>query len=300
MTDTLATFEAQRSHLIGIAYRMLGDMAAAEDVAQDAWLRWQSTAAAEIADPRAWLTTVSVRLCLDTIRRTRSRRETYVGPWLPEPLLPEDTRIALGSAPDSAAELASDVSYALMLALERLSGEERAALILHDAFELGYAVIAETLGKSEPACRKLVSRARERVRAQRPRNAVSRAAHLALIERFVAASQLHDLDALKQLLASDVALRSDGGGEVPAALNVLEGVARVSAFLHGLIRLYGMLEDAGNRIVDINGDPALLITTSGRVDTVLNFASDGARFTSILAMRNPTKLARIVQRFPAL
>src|SRR3569832_586604 len=182
--DRLAKFEAQRTHLIGIAYRMLGEMSAAEDVAQEAWLRWRRVEGEDIRDPRAWLSAVTVRLSLDALRKARARRESYVGPWLPEPITPDDTRALAADAPAARAELASDLSLALLHVLERLSPEERAALILHDAFDCDYATIAAALEKNEAACRKLVSRARERVRQDRPRRPVSPEQHRELVTRF--------------------------------------------------------------------------------------------------------------------
>ena len=168
MTTTDA-FEAERTHLLGLAYRMLGEMAAAEDIVQEAWIKWSGTDRDQIRDAHAWLSTVTIRLALDALRSARSRRDVYVGPWLPEPLLPDDTRAFAADAPAARAELASDLSLALLFVLERLSPEERAAFILHDAFDCDYATIAAMLEKSEPACRKLVSRARESVRQDRPK-----------------------------------------------------------------------------------------------------------------------------------
>jgi RNA polymerase sigma-70 factor, ECF subfamily len=185
--ERLKVFEGHRAHLLGLAYRMLGEMAGAEDVVQEAWLRWQRANETEIREPRAWLSTITIRLALDALRAARSRRETYVGPWLPEPLLPDDMRALAADAPAARAELASDLSLALLHVLERLSPEERAALILHDAFDWNYDEIAAMLEKSEAACRKLVSRARKRVRADRPRYSVSGEKHKALVARFAEA-----------------------------------------------------------------------------------------------------------------
>src|SRR5258708_2745783 len=156
--DGVAIFERYRAHLLGIAYRMLGEMSAAEDVVQEAWLRWQRTDRDDVREACAWLSAATVRLALDALRRVRARRESYVGPWLPEPILPDDMRAFAADATAARAELASDLSLALLHVLERLSPEERAALILHDAFDSDYADIAAVLEKSEAACPKLVSR----------------------------------------------------------------------------------------------------------------------------------------------
>jgi RNA polymerase sigma-70 factor, ECF subfamily len=224
-------FEEQRSHLRGLAYRMLGEMGAAEDIVQETWLRWRKAGAGEIRDPRAWLSTVAMRLALDALRSARIRRETYVGPWLPEPILPDDTRAFAEDTPEAHAELASDLSLALLHVLERLSPEERAAFILHDAFDCEYGDIAATLGKSEAACRKLVSRAREHVRHDRPRYSVTDDQHQNMLARFAQAVATQDAAALAQLLAPDAIAYTDGGGRVTAALNPIFG-GRQDSTLH--------------------------------------------------------------------
>lgn len=293
MSDGTDQFEAQRGHLLGIAYRMLGEMAAAEDVVQEAWLRWQRSDTSEVREPRAWLSKVTMRLALDALRRARARRETYVGPWLPEPILPDDLRLLTADAPDAKAELASDLSLALLHVLERLSPEERAAFILHDAFDCDYPEIAATLGKSEVACRKLVSRARERVRTERPRFAVSGDQHRDLLSRFSRAATAQDTTALMQLLAPDAVFYSDGGGRAKAALLPVYGADRVSRLVAGLVRKADITSD---RIVPIemNGSPALLYIDRAGLHSAISFESDGTRITRIFAMRNPEKLNRLL------
>src|SRR5689334_6605346 len=237
MTDaSLDAFREHRTHLLGIAYRMLGEMGSAEDVVQEAWLRWRRIDAADIRDARAWLSAATVRLSLDALRKARARRETYVGPWLPEPILPDDMRAFAADAPAARAELASDLSLALLHVLERLAPEERAALILHDAFDCDYAEIAAALEKSEAACRKLVSRARERVRTGRPRFAASRDAHRDLLLRFAQANTATDPHELTALLAPDAIAYSDGGGRVAAALKPIYGADKIGRFVTGLRR----------------------------------------------------------------
>ncbi|THD49154.1 MAG: sigma-70 family RNA polymerase sigma factor, partial [Bradyrhizobium sp.] len=216
MKDDAATFERHRVRLLNIAYRMIGEMAAAEDVVQEAWLRWRGAEEAEIRDPRAWLSTVTIRLSLDALRAAKAKRESYVGPWLPEPVLPDDARAFTDDSPLRHAEIASDFSLALMHLLERLTPEERAALILRDAFDFEYGQIAATLGKSETASRKLVSRARERVKAERPRFSASAEKHRDLLTRFAKASLATDENELAALFASDAVAYTDGGGRVIA------------------------------------------------------------------------------------
>jgi len=291
----LDVFEAQRSHLLGIAYRMLGEMGAAEDVAQEAWLRWNRAADEDIRDPRAWLSAVTVRLALDALRKARARRETYVGPWLPEPLLPDDMRALAADAPAARAELASDLSLALLHVLERLSPEERAALILHDAFDCDYGTIAQTLEKNEAACRKLVSRARERVKQERPRHAVSGEAHRELVAKFLIAAATNDTAQITSLLAEDVVLYSDGGGKAAAALNPIYGADKVMRFAAGVMAKFGPAEGFAIEPTEINGAPGFLLRAAEGLHSALTVESDGARISAIYLVRNPDKLARIAR-----
>ncbi len=294
MTDErLAIFEAQRSHLLGIAYRMLGEMGAAEDIAQEAWLRWNRAMGEEIVDPRAWLSAVTVRLSLDALRKARARRESYVGPWLPEPILPDDMRALAADAPAARAELASDLSLALLHVLERLSPEERAALILHDAFDCDYAAIAQMLERNEAACRKLVSRARERVKGARPQRTVSDEAHRALVASFLAAAASADTSAISQLLAKDVVLYSDGGGKAKAALRPIYGADRVMRFTLGIIRKLSPAGGIVPELVQINGVPGFLLRTADGLHSALTADLDGERICTLYLVRNPDKLRRI-------
>ena len=297
--DRLATFEAQRTHLIGIAYRMLGEMSAAEDVAQEAWLRWRRVEGEDIRDPRAWLSAVTVRLSLDALRKARARRESYVGPWLPEPITPDDTRALAADAPAARAELASDLSLALLHVLERLSPEERAALILHDAFDCDYATIAAALEKNEAACRKLVSRARERVKQDRPRFEVSRDQHQDLLLRFAHASAARSEGQLLSLLAPDAIAYTDGGGKVAAALNPIYGADKITRFILGLARKFYSDAELASTVVEINGRPGLLLQTDGEFFGAITIESDGERITGLYVVRNPDKLTRIAPTFPS-
>lgn len=224
-------FERHRAHLTALAYRMLGSVAEAEDAVQDAFLRWHRTDRTGVAEPRAFLARVVTRLCLDRLKAARHRRETYVGPWLSEPLV-EDPALAVPPPED----LARDVSVALMLALERLSPLERAAFLLHDGFDLGFDEIAAALGRSEAACRQLASRARANVQAARSRFAVDAAERTRLAAAFFAASRSGDAVALRDLLATEATLHTDGGGRRRAALNVIAGAGRIARFFAGLAR----------------------------------------------------------------
>ncbi|HEY5337178.1 MAG TPA: RNA polymerase sigma factor SigJ [Rhizomicrobium sp.] len=292
MTD-IAAFEAQRAHLRSIAYRMLGEMAAAEDVVQEAWLRWCRAEGEDIRDPRAWLSAATVRLSLDALRKIRARRESYVGPWLPEPILPDDTRAFAADAPAARAELASDLSLALLHVLERLSPEERAALIMHDAFDCDYSEIAATLAKTEAACRKLVSRARERVKADRPRFSVSRDQHRDLLMRFAKASADGDTNALASLLIPDAIAYTDGGGRVAAALNPIYGADKVARFIIGLGKKFYAAAMLETSMIEINGQPALVLRDGHEMLGVIAIETDGMRITALYGLRNPDKLKRL-------
>ncbi len=298
MIDEVAhIFERHRCHLLGLAYRMLGEMSASEDVVQETWLRWQRTDQSEIRDPRAWLSAATIRLALDELRRRRARRESYVGSWLPEPILPDDFRAFAADGPAARAELASDLSLALLHVLERLSPEERAAFILHDAFDCDYAEIAAALGKSEPACRKLVSRARAHVRENRPRNAVSAEQHRAIIARFAQAAASNDVSALREMFARDIVFYSDGGGRVPAALRPIFGLEKVLRLTQGLARKLLAKARPEFAPAEINGNAGLLFLVGGQIDTALTLETDGGRITAIYAVRNPEKLARLRSGF---
>ncbi|HLJ71040.1 MAG TPA: RNA polymerase sigma factor SigJ [Roseiarcus sp.] len=293
MKGDIAIFERCRPRLLNIAYRMLGEMSAAEDVVQEAWLRWSAIEASDIRDPLAWLSTATVRLALDALRAARARRESYVGPWLPEPILPDDARIFAADAPAEHAELASDLSLALMHVLERLSPEERAALILHDAFDFDYDEIAATLGKSEPACRKLVSRARERVKTERPRFSAKSEAHRDLLARFAKASAAADARELAALFAPDAIAYTDGGGRVRAALNPIYGADNVVRLIIGLASKSNFLDTLQWKSTEINGRPAMVSIAHGDPLTAITLETDGEKITAIYVQRNPDKLGRV-------
>ena len=286
MSD-LAAFEAERPRLARLAYRMLGSVAEAEDAVQDAWLRWRGAGAESIDDPAAWLVRATTRLCIDRMRAARTRREAYRGPWLPEPLIEDIAEDPL--------ERAEEVSVAFLLALERLSPLERAVFLLHDVFDADYAVIAETLDRSEVACRQLAARARAHVREARPRFPVSRdeAARLALA--FMDAARRGDLTALKDLLAEDAVLITDGGGKRKAALRPLVGRDDVTALIAGLI-WRGSIPMAGHiRLARINGDFGVVLEAEDGVVTIAFEPGADGRLAAIYMVRNPDKLGHVAR-----
>ena len=276
-----AAFEAQRPRLVRLAYRMLGSMAEADDVAQDAWLRWQGADRAAIADPAAWLVRVTTRLSIDRLRADKVRRAAYRGPWLPEPLI-EDIA-------EDPVERAEEVSVAFLLALERLSPLERAVFLLHDVFETDYPDVAETLHRSQAACRQLAARAREHVRQAQPRFQVAQDAAARLAVAFMDAAHRNDLAGLKSLLAEDAVMITDGGGKRGAALRPLVGREDVVQFIGALNwRWPDSLELV--RLVRINGCPGAIIRATDGLATMA-FEPDGeGRIGAIYVVRNPEKL----------
>ena len=293
-TDPAATFEPHRRRLLGLAYRMLGSMAEAEDAVQEAYLRWHDTDRDIVKEPRAFLMTTTTRICLDVLKSARMKREEYVGPWLPEPIT--DTA---SLAPDAQTELAEDLSVALLLALDRLSPLERAAFLLHDVFDYSFSQVADALDRNEAACRQLASRARTRVKEARPRGLTPpRSAtsidprHQQLLSAFIIASRSGDIEALTRLLASDARIVTDGGGKVPAALNVIEGADRVAAFVAGVVRK-GFTDDMSIRFQVVNGLPGLLIVGPNGLVQTSAFEFDGDAVTAIYIVRNPDKLRHL-------
>jgi RNA polymerase sigma-70 factor, ECF subfamily len=281
-----AQFEAHRRALIGLAYRMLGSRAEAEDVVQDAYLRWHAAERTAIAEPRRYLGTVVTRLCLDRMKSARARREIYVGQWLPEPVVDE-------AFDDNGGDLAHDISVALMLVLERLSPLERASFLLHDVFGLDFAEVARTLDRGEAACRQLAARAREHVQTERPRFSPSPEEGHRLAAAFHKAIGSGDLAALQQLLATDVVLYSDGGGKRAAALNPIYGADKVLRFLEGIERKGGVLGTVQARTAVINGLAGFVLREDdGAIDTVAFEHRDG-RIVAIYITRNPDKLNHV-------
>jgi RNA polymerase sigma-70 factor (TIGR02957 family) len=285
-------FVANRELMFAVAYRMLGTVADAEDVVQDAWLRWSAAPRDDVADPRAYLARTVTNVALNRLRTARARREAYVGPWLPEPLL---TR----SDPDNAAEraeMAESVSVAMLVVLESLTPEERAVFVLREVFDFAHAEIAAALGRSEASVRQIAHRAREHVQARRPRFEVDRAQQRVVTARFLAAAVGGDLDGLLAVLAPDVTLTTDGGGKARAALRPITGadkVARVLAAYAGRSYQGFAPEQMSLELAEINGGPGALILAGGRVITAGTLAVAGGRITAIHLVTNPDKLEAI-------
>ena len=278
-----ASFDPLRPKLVRVAYRMLGSVADAEDVVQEAFIRWMGTDRASVDRPEAWLRRTVARLSLDVLKSARRRRETYVGPWLPEPVVevePEDE--------------ADDVTLPLLLALERLSPLERAAFLLHDVFGVSFEEVAETLGREETAVRQLASRARTHVRASRPRFDVPKEKGLEIAEAFFAASRSGDMAGLQALLAADVVLHADGGGKRPAAFRLIEGLRDVLGAHAALARAF---EKFGRsqvvRYAVINGLPGFITREADGLLQTTALQIEGGRITGIYVVRNPDKLARL-------
>lgn len=282
---TADPFGANRKRFLGLAYRMLGSRAEAEDVLQDAWLRFN--AVGEVGNQDALLTTIVTRLCLDRLKSARARREVYVGPWLPEPIMD-----SYALSPDTATELADDLSFALLLALERLTPAERAAFLLHDVFDMAFAEVSSVLGRNEAACRQLASRARKAVKAQQPSSRPSAEEHSRLLAAFGMATASGDVEALARLFREDAILLADGGGNVVAALNPIRGGERIARFFVGLLQKFGGdIQDLRAEVTALNGQPGIITWSGERIDQVLTIATDGERISEIYVVRNPEKLA---------
>ena len=269
-------FEAHRPTLFGIAYRMLGDRAAAEDVVQEAFLKARDVAGVD--SPRAWLSTVVTRLCLDHLKSARVRREEYVGPWLPEPL-PTDAKVDRET-----------ISMAFMVLLETLSPIERAVFLLHDVFDCTHAEIAAIVGEQEATVRQILHRAKAHVVARRPRFAGTREQHGRLLTGFMQACTLGDVEGLERMLADDVVCTSDGGGKATSATKPVHGAKNAAQMLAGLTRKARSLTF---ELVMLNGEPGIVGRLEGRVETVVTIATDGERITEVDIVRNPDKLTRI-------
>ncbi|MFE7210554.1 RNA polymerase sigma-70 factor [Streptomyces sp. NPDC057611] len=279
-------FEEHRPVLMGVAYRMLGRVADAEDVLQEAWLRWSTADRDAVREPRGYLVRVTTRLAIDRLRRIQARGESYVGPLLPEPLV---TDLA-GTVPDAAerAVLADSVSLAVLVVLETLSPLERAVFVLREAFGYPYAEIAALLDRGEPAVRQLAGRARRHVGERRPRYEVDPVHRRDLTERFLAAAAGGDLDGLMSLLAPDARLVGDSGGKARAPLWVLESADKVGRFLVGVA--HRGIPDPSVRFLEVNGGPAVLILSGGKPDSVFQLDVADGRVQAVYIVRNPDKL----------
>jgi RNA polymerase sigma-70 factor (ECF subfamily) len=281
VTEAAAVFDPLRPRLLRIAYRMLGSVADAEDIVQEAFIRWQGPDRAAVRTPEAFLRRVVTRLCLDELKSARVRRETYVGPWLPEPLV------------ESEDDEADDVTLPLMMALERLSPLERAAFLLHDVFDVAFAEVAETIGRDEASCRQLAKRAREHLKAARPRYQLPKEHGFEIAEAFFAASHDGDMAALQALLTDDIAIYADGGGKRPAALVPLFGIERAMLLYK---RIAGLLVDAPRphpsfRMID--GLPGYVTVEVDGVPQTTAFDIRDGKIAAIYIVRNPDKLRHL-------
>jgi RNA polymerase sigma-70 factor (ECF subfamily) len=290
MDEKTILFEGNRRLLEGLAYRMLGTLADAQDVVQETYLKWRDADLAHIENARAWLVTVCSRLSLNVLNSARARRESYVGPWLPEPYL-DDRAVD----PAERARVDDSVSVALMLALENLSPAERAAFLLSEIFDYSFDEIATILGKSSAACRKLASRARTSLKAEKPRFSATPDEHQRLVGAFLQAARAGDLDTLKSLLADSVELHSDGGGKVQAVPEILRGLDAVGRFFSKIGPAYWSGPSVSIVPHWFNGVPGILIYHDGRLNTALSASITDGRITGLYALRNPDKLAA----FPA-
>jgi RNA polymerase sigma-70 factor (ECF subfamily) len=280
--DPLAPY---RGRLLGLAYRMLGSRSDAEDIVQDAYLRFAG--AQDVDNPEAFLVTVVTRLCLDRLKSARAQREIYVGPWLPEPVFDAE-----GLSPDAATELADDLSFALLLALDRLSPLERAAFLLHDVFDLQFSEVARMIDRTEAACRQLATRARRAVRDARPAPSATPDNHARLLSAFSEAVASGDVSRLAGLLREDAIAMTDGGGRKTAALNPIKGADKIARFF---ISLAAKSADLDIRIEPtmINGSVGALLYVDGEIDHSLSMAIDGERIAAIYIVRNPDKLRHV-------
>jgi len=284
MDTRLQTFEELRPLLFSIAYRMLGSVMEAEDAVQETYLRYMATDADAIQSPKAFLSTVITRLCLDHLKSARVKREAYFGPWLPEPLVTVD-------APDELLARHESISMAFLLLLETLSPVERAVFLLREVFDYDYGAIAQIVGKSEANCRQLHSRAKKHVQSGRPRFTPTAQEQQQLVTKLFSAMQQGDSDGFAALLAEDVELRSDGGGKASAATQPLHGREKVMRFFLGLYNKRP--PNSSVELTEINGAPAWVVRVDGKIDNVMNFEVGEQGIVAIHIVRNPEKLQHL-------
>ena len=279
--EKVETFDRHRGRLFGIAYRMLGTRDDAEDILQEAYIRWHRTDPNEVENTEAWLVTVVTRLSIDRLRKASAERETYIGPWLPEPILTTPS-------PQDDAELASSLSIAFLTMLERLSPTERAVFLLHDIFDCDYSAIAKITNKTEAAVRQMAHRARERVRTDKPRFEVKAPDLRRLVEKFAAAAYAGDEKSLLGLFSNDIAVVSDGGGKITAARKVVHGVAKVMRLF--TIALPAVREHITTEIVEINGEPGVVEYYDGQPFAATTIAVEDEKIVGLYRVMNPEKL----------
>jgi RNA polymerase sigma-70 factor (ECF subfamily) len=288
MEDAIQIFSRLQPRMLGAAYRMLGSLSDAEDVVQDVWTRWHGADLDGIANAEAWLVATTTRRAIDRLRQARTEREKYVGIWLPEPVLTDET-----ATPEQLHEASSDLSIAFLIVLERLAPEARAAFLLHEVLDVDYAEIARILDKSEAACRQIVHRARSQLRDERARNAVSAEVHRRLMRRFVDAVSHGDFAAMKGMLAESAELVGDGGGIVQAFPKPMVGGPRIAQILYAAtLRPENRLRF---ELATINGRAGVLRYLHGALESAQSYDTDGERITRVYVQRNPEKLRRIVE-----
>ncbi len=279
--EKVRVFEAHRGRLFGIAYRMLGTRDDAEDIVQDAYIRWHDADVDAIENPEAWLVTIVTRLSIDKLRKASSQRETYIGPWLPEP-------IVTSNSPQDDLELASSLSLAFMTMLERLTPNERAVFLLHDIFDYDYPEIARVINKTQPAVRQMVHRARERVRTKKTRFRPDPSEHRELAERFLAAAYAPDEHALFNRFSSDVAIVSDGGGKVHAARKIVKGYPKVIRLF--TVALPPIREHLTAELIEINGEVGIVEYYDGQPFAANTLVVEDGKIVRLLRVMNPDKL----------
>lgn len=285
MSD-LPAFEEHRSYLIGLAYRMVGTLSEAEDIVQDAYLRWHRSDQSAIEEPRAWLTTTTSRLCLDYLKSARRNRETYIGPWLPEPLVTDTSACPLGII-----ETAEHISMAFLTTLEKLTPEERATFLLHDVFDYSFDEIANILGKTSTSCRKTASRARSHLKDEKPRFAADIDEHLETAHKFQELLLGDDLSGLIQLFKDDIEVWTDGGGKARAALNVVRGDDKAARFFLGLARKTPSISNIELRM--INGLPGFIAYEDDKLSFVTSIHVADGKIQAVHVVRNPDKFGGV-------
>ncbi|WP_205849226.1 RNA polymerase sigma factor SigJ [Natronospirillum operosum] len=283
LMSTIDTYQATRTRLFGLAYRLLGSRVEAEDVVQEAWLKWRAVDTAGLSDPEAWLVTVVTRLGIDRQRELKRHRETYKGPWLPEPLLDETEQDA-----EATMTLASDLSMAFLVTLEALSAEERAAFLLREVFDYSHEDIAGILNKTAAASRQLVSRARARLRDERPRYRVDADQQRQVVTRFIDAMMSEDSEAFARLMAEEVCWVADGGGKAQAASQPVHGIRAATRMAMGLARSWRGRWHV--TLVPVNGQPGAILWVDGEVRSVTVLETEGGRVLRIYSVVNPDKL----------
>lgn len=282
------TFEAHRPLLFGVAYRMLGSAVEAEDMVQETYLRAANSDEQSLRNPAGYLVTIVTRLCMDQLKSARRQRETYIGPWLPEPL--PTAQLALPPAPEARVTAEESISLAFLVLLESLGPLERAVFLLRDVFDYSYDEVATMVGRTSPGCRQIVHRARQRIEKRRPRYHPSKREREEITLRFLHAAGTGDMHALLALLASDVTAWSDGGGKVAAAVNPVVGAERVAKFILGVT---AKLPPTAAEIVELNGQPAMRATFRGKVHSLLQLElNEAGQVSAIHIIRNPDKMRR--------